>query len=177
MEAVDTTTASMPHPHQLPGMARKDSAMSEDEVLVFLVAGRTLQVATIGANGFPHIAPMWYVVADGKVVFRSFTKSQKIVNLERDPKVTVLVERGEHYAELQGVMIQGHARLVTDRDYVLEIYGKISGRYPMVGDQPVELSGEALEAAFGRYADKNTAVVVEPAHVISWDHTKLGGVY
>jgi hypothetical protein len=89
----------------------------------------------------------------------------------------VLVERGETYAELQGVMIKGTARLVTDRDYVLRIYGLISRRYVMVGDKPQELSGDALEAAFGRYADKNTAVVVEPEHVISWDHTKLGGVY
>lgn len=158
-------------------MARKEITMSEDEVLEFLEAGRTLQVATVGRDGFPHVAPMWYVVDDGMVVFRSFTKSQKIVNLTRDPHLTVLVERGEHYAELQGVMIKGRARLVADRDYVLEIYGKISGRYPMVGDQPLELSGDALEAAFGRYAEKNTAVVVEPVQVISWDHTKLGGVY
>ncbi|NIU68002.1 MAG: PPOX class F420-dependent oxidoreductase, partial [Actinobacteria bacterium] len=64
--------------------------------------------------------PMWYVVEDGKVVFRSFTKSQKIVNLQRNPKLTVLVEQGLAYDDLQGVMIQGTATLVDDPAYVLE---------------------------------------------------------
>jgi hypothetical protein len=120
---------------------------------------------------------MWYVVEDGKVVFRSFTKSQKIVNLIRDPKLTVLVERGLGYAELQGVMIRGTARLVDDPSYVLHVYGKLAAKYAMVGDEPVELDPEALEAAFGRFAPKNTAVIVESGRITSWDHTKLGGAY
>jgi hypothetical protein len=111
------------------------------------------------------------------VVFRSFSKSQKILNLRRDPGLTVLVERGLGYAELQGVMIRGTARLVDDPDYVLRIYGRLAAKYTMVGDEPVELDREALEAAFGRFAPKNTAVIVEPDRIVSWDHTKLGGAY
>ena len=67
--------------------------------------------------------------------------------------------------------------LVTDRDYVLTMYGKLAARYPMLGGQPVELDAESLENAFGRFAEKNTAVVVEPVKIISWDHRKLGGGY
>ncbi len=158
-------------------MARKDITMTPEEIQAFLTSGHTIQVATNGPDGRPHLAPMWYVVEEGAVVFRSFTKSQKILNLQRDPKLTVLVERGEAYSELQGVMIRGTARLVTDPDYVLGIYGKLTAKYPMVGDRPVELDPTALEAAFGRFADKNTAVVVEPHRIVSWDHTKLAGVY
>ncbi len=151
--------------------------MSAGEVDAFLRSRHTLQVATHGPDGFPHVAPMWFVVEDGKVAFRSFTKSQKIVNLGRDPKLTVLAETGLAYSELQGVMIKGEAELITDRDRVLAMYGALAARYPMVGDAPVELPPDALEAAFGRYADKNTAVVVHPVDVISWDHTKLDGGY
>jgi PPOX class probable F420-dependent enzyme len=158
-------------------MARKDITMTEDELQSFLQDGHTLQVATIGKRGTPHLAPLWYVVDDGKVVFRSFTKSQKIVNLMRDPRLTVLVEAGLEYAELRGVMIEGEGRLVTDRDYVLEIYGRLAGRYSMVGNAPQQLDPAALEAAFGRYAEKNTAVVVEPSRIVTWDHRKLGGAY
>ena len=161
----------------LDPMARKNIAMNETEILDFLASGRTLQVATHGPDGFPHLAPMWYIVEEGKVVFRTFTKSQKLVNLTRDPRLTVLVERGETYADLQGVMIKGRARLVTDRSSVLRLYGRITARYVIGGEAIEELTGDALEAAYGRYADKNTAVIVEPEHVISWDHTKLGGVY
>ncbi len=151
--------------------------MTEAEIIEFLTNGHTLQVATVGADGMPHLAPMWYTVDDGKVAFRSFTKSQKIVNLARNPKLTVLVERGESYDELQGVMIKGTATLVTDRDWVLDLYGKLAAKYEMVGGARQELTADELEEAFGRYAEKNTGVIVEPVKVISWDHTKLGGAY
>jgi len=151
--------------------------MTEEEISRFLDADRTLQVASVGRDGYPHLAPMWYVVDDGRVVFRSFTKSQKIVNLTRNPKVTVLVEEGEAYSDLRGVTIEGDARLVTDRAYVLEVYGRLAARYPMMDDQPVELDAETLEATWGRYAEKNTAVIVEPRRVVSWDHRKLAGGY
>ena len=158
-------------------MARKDITMTDAEILEFLGDGTHLQVATIGKDGWPHVAPMWFVVDAGKVVFRSFTKSQKIVNLARDDRITVLLEDGDQYSELRGVMIRGRGRLVTDRAYVLQIYGELAAKYPMLGDEPVQLGADALEAAFGRFAEKNTAVVVEPEKVISWDHRKIGGGY
>ncbi len=157
-------------------MARKDITMTPDEIQEFLAEPQVLQVATAGPDGWPHLAPMWYVVRDGNVVFRSFSKSQKIVNLARDPKVTVLAEAGERYEELRGVMIRGNAELIDDRDYVLEIYGGLTERYPMAPGGAA-LSGDALEAAFGRFAEKNTAVVVHPVKVASWDHRKLAGAY
>ncbi len=158
-------------------MARKDITMTPDEVQEFLASNKILQVSTVGGDGWPHLAPMWYVLDGDKIVFRSFTKSQKIVNLERNPKFTVLVETGDNYSQLQGVMIKGRARLVTDSNYVLSIYGGLAAKYPMINDAPIELAADALEAAFGRFASKNTAVVVEPDKMVTWDHTKLGGAY
>jgi PPOX class probable F420-dependent enzyme len=158
-------------------MARKDITMTPEEAEQFLGSNTVLEVATIGGDGWPHLAPMWYVMDEGRVVFRSFTKSQKIVNLQRNPKLSVLVEAGDDYSQLQGVMIKGTARLVTDPDYVLTIYGGLAAKYPMINDIPVELDAAALDAAFGRFASKNTAVVVEPVKTITWDHTKLGGAY
>lgn len=159
-------------------MARKDITMTAAEITMFLTEGaKVLQVATLDRHGAPHQAPMWFTMDDGKIVFRSFTKSQKIVNLVRDPRLSVLVEAGDSYAELQGVMIQGTATLVTDPEYVLKIYGRLAARYPMVGEEPVEMDEESLENAVGRFAPKNTAVIVEPIKTTTWDHTKLGGAY
>lgn len=151
--------------------------MTAEEVQNFLSAGHTLQVATIGGDGFPHLAPMWYTLEEGRVAFRSFTKSQKIVNLQRNPRLTVLVETGESYAELRGVMIKGEAQLIDDREFVLRMYGKLAAKYEMIGGARIELSDEDLEEAFGRFAEKNTAVIVEPHKIVTWDHTKLGGAY
>ncbi len=161
----------------LPTMARKDITMTQDEVHEFLAANTVLQVATVGKDGWPHVAPMWYVMDGARVVFRSFTKSQKIVNLKRNPKLTVLVETGDDYSQLRGVMIKAEAKLIDDPDYVLSIYGGLAAKYPMINDTPMELEGEALKNALGRFATKNTAVVVEPRKTISWDHTKLSGGY
>lgn len=161
-------------------MARKDISFTDDELARFLEEEMTLVVTTIGRDGTPHTTPLWYFLDNGQIVFRSFTKSQKIVNLDRDPRVTVLIERGLAYEELQGVMIRGTARLIDGADdpaYVLESYRRLAARYPMVGPEPVELDDEALEQAFGRFAPKNTAVVIEPERTVSWDHTKLGGQY
>jgi PPOX class probable F420-dependent enzyme len=158
-------------------MARKDITMTGEEVTAFLDETAILQVATIGTDGWPHLAPMWFVMEDDKIVFRSFTRSQKIVNLRRDPRLTVLAEDGDDYAELRGVMIKAEARLVEDPAYVLAIYGRLAAKYAMVGPEPVELSEDDLEAAFGRFASKNTAVVVEPIKTASWDHGKIGGGY
>lgn len=161
-------------------MPRKDITFTADEIDAFFAEEMTLIVSTIGKDGRPHTAPMWFFIDDGNIVFRSFTKSQKIVNLRRDPRITVLVERGTAYSELQAVMIQGTVTLVDgadDPDYVLEAYRRLAARYPMIGPEPVELDPDALEQAFGRFAPKNTAVIVEPERIASWDHTKLGGAY
>jgi PPOX class probable F420-dependent enzyme len=161
-------------------MARTDITMTDAEAQEFLGSGHTLIVTTIGHDGHPHTAPMWFWMEDGKPAFRSFTKSQKIVNLRRDPRITVLLETGLAYADLKGVMIRGTAHLVDgadDPDRLLVAYGRLAAKYPMVGDEPVELDDDALEAAFGRFAPKNTLVVVEPERVASWDHSKLGGAY
>ena len=158
-------------------MPRRDITMTPEEVAAFLEQGRTLMVASLHPDGRPHLVPMWYVADGGQVVFRSFTRSQKIRNLQRDPRLTVLVERGAAYGELQGVMLQGRARLIDDPSAVLALYGRLAAKYPMVGGVPRVLSPHDLETAFGRHAAKNTAVFVEAERVASWDHTRLGGVY
>ena len=151
--------------------------MNGKEVTAFLDETAIIDVATLNPDGWPHLAPMWFVMEEDKIVFRSFTRSQKILNLHRDPRLTVLAEDGDTYEELRGVMMKAEARLVEDPAYVLAIYGRLAAKYAMVGPEPVELSDEDLEAAFGRFASKNTAVVVEPIKTASWDHRKLGGGY
>jgi PPOX class probable F420-dependent enzyme len=150
--------------------------MSAKQISEFLAAGRKLQVATLGPDDHPHLTTLWYVIRSDRITFRSFSKSQRIANLRRDPRITVLVEGGDAYADLAGVMVKGRARLIDDRATVLEVYGRIAAKYEGSGeDSPID--PDALEVLFGRYAAKNTVVVVEPEKVASWDHRKLGGAY
>lgn len=153
-------------------MARRSTAMTEDEVAATLAEARDLQVATIGREGWPHLTTVWYVIQDGLVTFRCFTKSQRLVNLRRDPRITVLAEMGDAYDELRGVMLQGRARLSDDPDDVLDVYARVLARI-----QGAEPDLETASALFGRFAAKNTVVRVEPTRIISWDHRKLDGAY
>ena len=92
--------------------------MSDDEMWTFIEEQKSLQVATIGQDGMPHLSTLWFARYEGDIVFETYTKSQKIRNLERDPRITVLLEDGIVYDKLRGVMMQGTAELHTDPEAV-----------------------------------------------------------
>jgi PPOX class probable F420-dependent enzyme len=151
--------------------SRRDAIqMSTEEVDAFLNGRRTMSVATIGPTGHPHLVAMWYGFVDGRPAFWTFGKSQKILNLRRDPRLTALVEAGDTYNKLQGVELVGTGRVVEDRAAIMAIAESVAERYTgTVTDKARKL----LEAQ----AAKRLGVVIDVEHVVSWDHTKLGGTY
>src|SRR5688500_12158540 len=104
-------------------MSRRDQIrMTDDEAQAFLSGRHTMNVATIGKDGRAHLVAMWYgFFGDGSLGFWTYGKSQKILNLHRDPRMTCLVETGAEYAELRGVEIVGKGIVLTERDEVMEI--------------------------------------------------------
>jgi PPOX class probable F420-dependent enzyme len=142
--------------------------MTDEELADFLAANIKVQVATVGPDGAPHLSTLFYVVEDGKVAFWTYGRSQKIVNLRRDPRITCLVEDGEDYFELRGATITGKARLVEDHDEILALGSRVARR--MAGD--VDL-GEFGDEIVAKQATKRVAVVVEPDRVATWDHRKM----
>jgi PPOX class probable F420-dependent enzyme len=152
-------------------MSRRDQIrMSDEEIHAFLEQERTLQVATIDHDGFPHLVAMWYVLINDEVVFWTYARSQKAVNLRRDPRLTCLVEAGEKYQELRGVQIKGRAVISDDLETVQRVGEAIFGRY--MG--PLDENTRQMVAA---QAPKRVIVFVKPVEIVSWDHRKLGGVY
>jgi PPOX class probable F420-dependent enzyme len=151
--------------------SRRDAIqMSTEEVEAFLNGRRTMNVATLGPTGHPHLVAMWYGFVDGDPAFWTFGKSQKILNLRRDPRIAALVEAGDTYSTLQGVELLGTARIVEDRDGIMAIGESVAERYTgPVTDE----SRKFLEAQ----AAKRVGVVIDVEHVVSWDHAKLGGTY
>jgi len=109
-------------------------------------------------------------VEDGQVAFWTYGRSQKVVNLRRDPRITCLVEDGEDYFELRGVTIQGKARLVEDYDDIRALGAKVAKR--MAGDLDLGGLGEEIVE---QQAHKRVGVIVEPIKVASWDHHKMAG--
>lgn len=143
-------------------------ALTEDEVQDLLAEEMKVQVATIGADGVPHLSTLFYEVIDGKIAFWTYGKSQKIVNIRRDDRVSALVEGGTEYMELRGVSITGRARLVEDYDEIKAIGSLVATR--MAGG--VDL-GEFGDQIVSKQATKRVGVIIEPDHVASWDHRKM----
>jgi PPOX class probable F420-dependent enzyme len=153
-------------------MSRRDQIrMTDDEVRAFLESGRSLQVASINRDGTPHLVTMWYAIQGGKVAFWTYGKSQKVLNLRRDPRLTVLVESGDVYEELRGVSIAGRATVVDDPAEVIRVGEAVYERYwgPITSD--------AVRDGVRAMGSKRAVIVVEPEKVVSWDHGKLGGAY
>lgn len=145
--------------------------MTDEEFWKFADEQRSLQFASINRDGTPHVVPLWFGIADGAFVFETFTKSQKVRNLERDPRVTLLLEDGEQYDELRGAQIKGVARLYKDLDRVVELSLAVLKRN--APGAPLE----GLEKVARAQAPKKTAISVKPERIMSWDHRKLGGIY
>ena len=150
---------------------RDQIRMSDAEVETFIEKQKSLQVATLNRDGSVQLTTLWFAVVDGDIVFETFTKSQKIVNLKRDPRITVLVESGTGYNELRGVSISGRAELSSDPEVVHPCALAVMRR-----NQP-EIPEESLDQVAKMMSSKRTAVVVKPERIVTWDHRKLGGSY
>jgi len=145
--------------------------MTPDEMRTFLDEGRDLQVASINADGTPHLVTMWYLREGDDLLFWTYAKSQKVVNVRRDPRATVLVATGEKYEELKGVSITGSTTVVDDLDEVLAFGEKVYEKYWGPIDNDLVREGVRTMGA------KRVVVRVTPVKTTSWDHSKLAGVY
>lgn len=146
---------------------REKIRMGAEEIEVFIEEQKSLQVGTINSDGSIHLSTLWFAVVDDLIVFETYTSSQKVVNLERDPRITVLLEDGLEYNNLRGVMIKGTANLVSEPTEVKQIAREVIKR-----NQP-EIPDEMLDDAAASLAVKRTVVTVVPEKVVSWDHRKI----
>jgi PPOX class probable F420-dependent enzyme len=150
---------------------RDEVKMSDQEVADLLDENIKVQVASLGPDGAPHLTTLFYIVRDGKIAFWTYGRSQKIRNLERDPRVSALVEGGDDYFELRGVSVNGRAEIIRDYDQILSIGSECATR--MVGADSFEALGELGRATVEKQAQKRVAVVIHPDHVATWDHRKM----
>lgn len=161
---------------RLPSLrvSRRDQIrMTEAELEAFLDEQRTVIVATNGPDGWPHLMPLWYVVRDGELWSWTYARSQKVRNLERDPRVTLQIEAGQEYQELRGVMVKARVELHHDVDVVAPFGVELFERYTATSPLP-----DAVDGMVRAQAPKRVAlqfVATEPP--VTWDHGKLGGTY
>ena len=148
---------------------RAQITMSPDEVAEFLRRSRTATVASIGPGGMPHLVAMWYGVIADAVYIETKAKSQKAVNLRRDPRMVFMVEAGTSYDTLRGVSVEGNAVIIEESDgqeywdAAISVYERYTGPYTEDARPIVEFM-----------MNKRVVVKLVADRVRSWDHRKLG---
>jgi PPOX class probable F420-dependent enzyme len=162
---VSNPPAGQPMGH---GVKQRDLiVMSPDEVDAFIHERRPMSMCTINHDGSIHAVAMWYGFLEGAIAIETKAKSQKAVNLRRDPRITCLFEDGDTYEELRGVELVGQAEIVEDPDRMWELGVSLFERY------------------YGSYSDdlrpfietmlhKRIVVKLDVQRTVSWDHRKLG---
>ena len=141
---------------------------TDEEALAFLDEQKTVICATNGHDGFPHLMPLWYVVRDGTIWAWTYAKAQKVVNVRRNPKVALMIEAGDEYAELRGVMIRGRCEILED---------EASVRAAFEGRAGAQTKASPVQPGAVASAPKRVVLKIVPEKVVSWDHRKLGGRY
>jgi PPOX class probable F420-dependent enzyme len=155
-------------------VSRRDRIkLSDRELLELLEAERIAVVSSLGPRGWPHSMPLWFVPRAGEVWIWTYAKSQKVRNLERDPRATVLVETGHDYGELRGAMIEAEAEVHRDFETVLGFAKELTVRYA----EGIDELGPDAAAALQAQAPKRVAIHFVPVRTSTWDHRKLGGTY
>jgi PPOX class probable F420-dependent enzyme len=153
-------------------VSRRDQIqMSAAEQAAFLAEQRTVVCATNGPGGWPHVMPLWYVVRDGDIWAWTYAKSQKVRNLERDPRATLQVEAGADYGELRWVRGEADTEIHRDTELVAALGAELLSRY---GD---DSSSPQVNDAIRAQAAKRVALRFAARRTATWDHGKLAGTY
>ena len=151
---------------------RKQIELTPGEQKEYLEKEHTIILTSLDRHGYPHPVAMWYVVApDGDILMTTFAKSQKTLNLQRDPRCALLIETGRTYPELKGLLIRGRASIDPDTEHVLDVLETVHGKY----NTPAPSQG--LRDVLRHQASKRVVVRIKPERISSWDHKKLGGQY
>jgi len=149
---------------------RNKIVMSQDEIDAFLAERHSMTMSTIAADGSIHSIAMWYGFLEGAVAIESKAKAQKVVNLRRNPTMTMLVEDGDTYEELRGVTLIGKGEVVEDPDRIWELGVSVFSRYNAPYTEEMKPFVELM-------LNKRVVVKMNVERTISWDHRKLGGSY
>ena len=146
---------------------RKSIRMTPEEVDAFLAERRAMTMCSIGPDGSVHAIAMWYGFLDGCITVETKAKSQKVQNLRRNPRLTLLFEDGDYYEELRGVELVGGAEIIEDPDQLwalgISVFERYYGTY-----------SDELKPFLENMLRKRVAIKLHAERTVSWDHRKLG---
>jgi PPOX class probable F420-dependent enzyme len=147
---------------------RQQIQLTPDEQAAFFRERKKAALATVDKDGYPHVVAMNYFARDGAFYMTSYGKAQKVINVRRNPKVALMVEAGDEYSELRGVMVRGRCEILE---------GEAAVRAAFEGRAVAQASPAPVNPGAAASAPKRVVLKIVPEKIVSWDHRKLGGRY
>jgi PPOX class probable F420-dependent enzyme len=147
---------------------RQQIQLTPDEQAAFFRERKKAALATIDKDGYPHVVAMNYFARDGAFYMTSYGKAQKVLNVRRNPRVALMVEAGDEYSQLRGVMIRGRCEILE---------GEAAVRAAFEGRALAQANPAPVNPGAAASAPKRVVLKIVPEKVVSWDHRKLGGRY
>jgi nitroimidazol reductase NimA-like FMN-containing flavoprotein (pyridoxamine 5'-phosphate oxidase superfamily) len=142
--------------------------MSDDERDEVLGRATPMRFASYGeGSGMPHVVPVWHAYIDGTLYFDSDEASVKVRNVRETGVGAGVVDGGETYADLHGVLVQGEARVIEDEDEREKV---------LLHNVDKWFDGEVPEFVRARNESVDrVSVALELDHVTTWDFGKVFG--
>jgi PPOX class probable F420-dependent enzyme len=143
--------------------------LTPDEAWDVLARAHTGILTTLRADGAPVTLPVWFVVLDRTICFRTPTRAKKVARIRRDPRASFLVESGKRWAELRAVHLSGRAELVEDDATRASIGSAIDEKYAPYRTAVADLPASARE----RYNDWAFFRFVPGPRLLTWDNSHM----
>jgi PPOX class probable F420-dependent enzyme len=145
---------------------RSKIRMTDEEIDAFIHEPHTMSMATLNHDGTIHVVAMWYGFLEGAVAVETKAKSQKVQNVRRDPRITVMIEDGKTYEELRGVELVGQAEIVEEPERLWELGVSVFERHQGPYTEEMRPFVEVM-------LNKRVVIKVNVDRVVSWDHRKM----
>src|SRR5213082_1940168 len=142
-------------------MARLEISLQPDEVDAFLHERKTARVATVGPGGDPHVVPLWFVWLGGSLLLNSTHGNVTVENAKTNPNVAAVIDDGETYDDLRGVMVRGPVVQADDDARIPEVEHRWSEKY---------LAGNPVPFQMWR---NRVWLRLDPVRIRSWDFRKI----
>lgn len=141
-------------------------SMDVEERDAFLESERTCRVATVGGDGAPHVTPLWFVWDGSALWLTSIVRSQRWTDLQREPRISVVVDAGTDFMALRGVEIRGVAEPVGEVPRTGEPLAEL--------DEPERLYADKYAGGQVHHDGRHAWVRIRPDKIVSWDFRKMG---
>lgn len=145
-------------------------AMTEDDAWRFLETQSRVYLGLSTTSGYPHVSPIWFVILDRRLYMRAQDYKVKVKLVAESKRACCVIDEGDLYRELRGVIVWGTVRIVTEEELLGRVGEEFEKKYSRRQWRAEEMPKNWVEARTG---ERKAIIELVPEHIDSWDNRKV----